>query len=156
MTNLVRWLFSTNHKDMGTLYFIFGAITGVMGTCFSVMIHMELARPSDQILGGNHELYNVITLICVVCSSNSTPTFIITSGTGAGNYHVINHRNLIQPFFIPLVGETPYYISIFFSVFRSSRGLYSHSAWIRYHKSYRFYFFWKTVLRVSRHGLCHD
>ncbi|KAG9438654.1 hypothetical protein H6P81_021397 [Aristolochia fimbriata] len=47
-------------KDIGTLYFIFGAIAGVMGTCFSVLIRMELARPGDQILGGNHQLYNVL------------------------------------------------------------------------------------------------
>ncbi|KAF3680266.1 cytochrome c oxidase subunit 1 [Capsicum annuum] len=45
---------------MGTFYFIFGAIAGVMGTCFSVLIHMELARPDDQILGRNHQLYNVL------------------------------------------------------------------------------------------------
>ncbi|KAH0470772.1 hypothetical protein IEQ34_000495 [Dendrobium chrysotoxum] len=56
MRNLVRWLFSTNRKDIGTLYFIFGTITGVMGTCFSVLIRMEFARPVDQILGGNHQL----------------------------------------------------------------------------------------------------
>ncbi|GJT92625.1 cytochrome c oxidase subunit 1 [Tanacetum coccineum] len=47
-------------EDIGTLYFIFGAIAGVMGTCFSVLIRMELARPGDQILGGNHQLYNVL------------------------------------------------------------------------------------------------
>nr|YP_001661409.1 cytochrome c oxidase subunit 1 [Cycas taitungensis]BAF98411.1 cytochrome c oxidase subunit 1 [Cycas taitungensis] len=60
MTNLVRWPFPTNHRDIGTLYSIFGAIAGVMGTCFSVPIRMELAQPGDQILGGNHQLHNVL------------------------------------------------------------------------------------------------
>jgi cytochrome c oxidase subunit 1 len=55
-----RWLFSINHKDICTLYCIFSAIAKVMGTCFLVLICMELAQPGNQILGGNHQLYNVL------------------------------------------------------------------------------------------------
>lgn len=57
---LTRWLFSTNAKDIGTLYLMFGIFTGLLGTAFSILIRLELSAPGSQFLAGDHQLFNVI------------------------------------------------------------------------------------------------
>ena len=54
-----RWVFSTNHKDIGTMYLIFAVIAGLAGAAFSIALRLELQEPGDQYFGGNYQLYNV-------------------------------------------------------------------------------------------------
>ncbi|MGB8274339.1 MAG: cytochrome c oxidase subunit I [Alphaproteobacteria bacterium] len=53
-----RWLLSTNHKDIGTMYLIFAVCGGIVGGFFSVIIRMELAEPGLQFFADN-QVFNV-------------------------------------------------------------------------------------------------
>ena len=55
-----RWLYSTNHKDIGTLYLIFSIVAAVIGSGISVFMRMELASPGVQYMADGH-MWNVFT-----------------------------------------------------------------------------------------------
>ena len=53
-----RYLYSTNHKDIGTMYFVFAICAGLIGAIISVVIRMELQQSGLQIFSNTHT-YNV-------------------------------------------------------------------------------------------------
>ena len=54
-----RYVYSTNHKDIGTMYLVFAICAGIVGGIFSIVIRMELQHPGLQIFSNTHT-YNVI------------------------------------------------------------------------------------------------
>ena len=56
-----RWLFSTNHKDIGTLYLIFSIVAGLIGAAFSLIMRMELQDPGLQYVADGQEWNVYIT-----------------------------------------------------------------------------------------------
>ncbi len=59
-TGWKRYVYSTNHKDIGTMYLIFSIIGGIIGGAMSVLMRIELQAPGDGIFNGDYHLYNVL------------------------------------------------------------------------------------------------
>ena len=47
-----RWVYSTNHKDIGVMYLVFSIVTGIIGGLLSGVMRMELQEPGIQIFHG--------------------------------------------------------------------------------------------------------
>jgi cytochrome c oxidase subunit 1 len=67
-----RFVYSTNHKDIGTMYLVFAIVAGVIGAAMSIMIRIELMYPGVQIFHETHT-YNrrelcPVRLMASLCS----------------------------------------------------------------------------------------
>jgi len=60
---LKPWLGTTDHKLIGIMYIIFGAIGGMIGTFFSLWMRLELSQPGGIFLNGNTQMYNVLVTL---------------------------------------------------------------------------------------------
>jgi len=55
-----RWLYSTNHKDIGTMYLVFAILAAFIGGGLSIYMRMELMNPGVQYMDSGH-VWNVFT-----------------------------------------------------------------------------------------------
>ena len=54
-----RWLASTNHKDIGTLYICLAIFAGILGGAMSVLMRAQLMHPGNELIS-DHQFYNVL------------------------------------------------------------------------------------------------
>nr|YP_001876517.1 cytochrome oxidase subunit 1/2 [Cavenderia fasciculata]ABX45191.1 cytochrome oxidase subunit 1/2 [Cavenderia fasciculata] len=55
---LNKWVFTVDHKLIGSLYLVFSILAGIVGTLLSLIIRLELS--TGNILDGDMQMYNVI------------------------------------------------------------------------------------------------
>jgi cytochrome c oxidase subunit I len=106
---MVRWLYSTNHKDIGTLYIIFSIFAGMIGTAFSMLIRLQLSQPGGTFLSGIPSvlpvftgilafalLFFLLTPVFMGATGNLFLRFTISALVLAGTYS-LNLINIAEP-----------------------------------------------------------
>ena len=83
-----RYLFATNHKDIGTLYILFAIAAGFFGGGLSILMRMELQEPGIQIFNHLAQIVN-----------GATPETAIDAAKNLYNVTITAH-GLIMIFFV--------------------------------------------------------
>ena len=60
-TFVQRWFFSTNHKDIGTLYLIFAIVAGIIGVLLSVHMRLQLMYPDSHWVSSGQQWNSLVT-----------------------------------------------------------------------------------------------
>ncbi len=60
-SGIARWLTTTNHKDIGTMYLIFSFAMFLVGGCMALTIRAELFQPGLQVV--HPEFFNSMTTL---------------------------------------------------------------------------------------------
>ncbi|SFK19257.1 cytochrome c oxidase subunit 1 [Methylocapsa palsarum] len=74
-----RYLFSTNHKDIGTLYIIFSLVAGVVGGLMSVLMRMELQEPGIQVFNHLAQIINGASADIAIDAAKNLYNVMITA-----------------------------------------------------------------------------
>ncbi|HEV2663824.1 MAG TPA: cbb3-type cytochrome c oxidase subunit I, partial [Blastocatellia bacterium] len=56
-----RWVYSTNHKDIGTMYLVFAILAGIIGGSLSLMMGAEFMEPGMQMFSNPHAFNVFVT-----------------------------------------------------------------------------------------------
>src|SRR5690606_31210021 len=56
-----RYVYSTNHKDIGTMYLVFAIVAGFIGAFLSIAMRLELQEPGIQIFANAHAFNTFVT-----------------------------------------------------------------------------------------------
>lgn len=113
-------LYSTNAKEIGTLYLVFAIFAGMIATGFSVLIRLELSSPGVQFLQGDHQLFNVIITAHGILMLFFMVKFICNYFY---NYKILNLENL--------------FYDMRFLIFKNNKGIYEINSFGNNKKIYK-------------------
>lgn len=127
---MLRWLFSTNHKDIGTLYFLIGIWSGFLGASISLIIRTELGMVGSVII--DEQIYNAMVTAHAFLIIFF---FVIPVAVGGfGNWLLPLMMNVIDIAF-PRLNNLSFWlvpVALFFIVIRLLVGLGPGTGWTVY------------------------